>query len=142
VQNAVAVGLLAVGSAEEFAIAEGLKAAYLSYREAGISPKEVWDKIGDRVGISEQQRAALEPFNGQYGRPLFAAKAAQKGLEGILEALRESFQLRKESTHKPEASEASEEIVAAVARILSLPIAIQILENAVLLGLLSAKPTT
>jgi CRISPR-associated protein Csc3 len=117
--------LLPVGSAEEFAIAEGLKAAYLSYREAGINPKEVWDKIADRVGISEQQRAALEPFNGQYGRPLFAAKAAQKGLEGILEALRESFQLRKESTHKPEASEASEEIVAAVARILSLPIAIQ-----------------
>ena len=125
VQNAVALGLLAVGSAEEFAIAEGLKAAYLSYREAGINPKEVWDKIADRVGISEQQRAAIEPFNGQYGRPLFAAKAAQKGLEGILEALRESFQLRKESTHKPEASEASEEIVAAVARILSLPIAIQ-----------------
>ncbi|MEG4056691.1 MULTISPECIES: CRISPR-associated protein Csc3 [unclassified Microcoleus] len=125
VQNAVAVGLLAVGSAEEFALAEGLKAAYLSYREAGINPKEVWDKIANRVGISEQQRAALEPFNGQYGRPLFGAKAAQKGLEGILEALRESFQLRKESTHKPEASEASEEIVAAVARILSLPIAIR-----------------
>ena len=39
--------------------------------------------------------------------------------------MRESFQLRKESTPKPEASEASEEIVAAVARILSLPIAIQ-----------------
>ena len=125
VQNAVAVGLLPVGSVEEFAIAEGLKATYLSYREAGINPKEVWDKIADRVGISEQQRAALEPFNGQYGRPLFAAKAAQKGLEGILEALRESFQLRKESTPKPEASEASEEIVAAVARILSLPIAIR-----------------
>ena len=125
VHNAAALGLLAVGSAEEFAIAEGLKAAYLSYREAGINPKEVWEKIADRVGISQQQRAALEPFNGQYGRPLFAAKAAQKGLEGIFEALRESFQLRKESTHKPETSEASEEIVAAVARTLSLPIAIQ-----------------
>jgi len=123
VQNAAAIGLLAVGSAEEFAIAEGLKAAYLSYREAGINPKEVWDKIADRVGISQQQRAALEPFNGQYGRPLFAAKAAHKGLEGILEALRESFQLRKESTQKPEASEASEEIVAAVAKTLSLPLA-------------------
>jgi CRISPR-associated protein Csc3 len=125
VNNAAAVGLLPVGNAEEFAIAEGLKAAYLSYREAGISPKEVWNKIADRVGISPQIVATLEPFNGQYGRPLFAAKAAQKGLEGILEALRESFQLRKESTHKPEASEASEEIVAAVARILSLPIAIR-----------------
>ncbi len=123
VQNAAAIGLLAVGSAEEFAIAEGLKAAYLSYREAGINPKEVWDKIADRVGISQQQRAALEPFNGQYGRPLFAATAAHKGLEGILEALRESFQLRKESTHKPETSEASEEIIAAVAKTLSLPLA-------------------
>ena len=123
--NAANLGLLPVGNAEEFAIAEGLKAAYLSYREAGISPKEVWNKIAYRVGISQQLIAALEPFNGQYGRPLFAAKAAQKGLEGILEALRESFQLRKESTHKPEASEASEEIVAAVARILSLPIAIR-----------------
>jgi len=125
VNNAANLGLLPVGNAEEFAIAEGLKAAYLSYREAGISPKEVWNKIAYRVGISQQLIAALEPFNGQYGRPLFAAKAAQKGLEGILEALRESFQLRKESTHKPEASEASEEIVAAVARILSLPIAIR-----------------
>ncbi|HBK98308.1 MAG TPA: CRISPR-associated protein Csc3 [Microcoleaceae bacterium UBA10368] len=125
VENAAAVGLLAVGSAEEFAIAEGLKAAYLSYREAGINPKEVWDKISSHVGISQQQRAAIEPFNGQYGRPLFAAKAAQKGLEGILEALRESFQLRKESTHKPEISEASEEIIAAVAKTLSLPIALQ-----------------
>lgn len=125
VENAAAVGLLAVGSAEEFAIAEGLKAAYLSYREAGINPKEVWDKIASHVGISQQQRAAIEPFNGQYGRPLFAAKAAQKGLEGILEALRESFQLRKESTDKPEESEASEEIIAAVAKTLSLPIALQ-----------------
>ncbi|MEG3847492.1 CRISPR-associated protein Csc3 [Microcoleus sp. herbarium19] len=125
VEKAAAVSLLAVGSAEEFAIAEGLKAAYLSYREAGINPKEVWDKIANHVGISEQQRAALEPFNGQYGRPLFAAKAAQKGLEGILEALRESFQLRTESTHKPETSEASEEIIAAVAKTLSLPIALQ-----------------
>jgi CRISPR-associated protein Csc3 len=123
VQNAAAIGLLAVGSAEEFAIAEGLKAAYLSYRKAGINPKEVWDKIATHVGIYEQQRAAIEPFNGQYGRPLFAVKAAHKGLEGILEALRESFQLRKESTQQPEASEASEEIVAAVARILSLPLA-------------------
>lgn len=125
VQNAAAVGLLTVSSAEEFAIAEGLKAAYLSYREAGINPKEVWDKIAARVGISQQQRAAIEPFNGQYGRPLFAATAAHKGLEGILEALRESFQLRKESTYKPETSEASEEIIAAVAKTLSLPIAIQ-----------------
>jgi CRISPR-associated protein Csc3 len=125
VNNATAVGLLPVGNAEEFAIAEGLKAAYLSYREAGINPKEVWDKIASHVGISEQQRAAIELFNGQYGRPLFAAKAAQKGLEGILEALRESFQLRKETTPKPEASEASEEMISAVGRILSLPIAIR-----------------
>jgi CRISPR-associated protein Csc3 len=125
VNNAAAVGLLPVSNAEEFAIAEGLKAAYLSYREARLNPKEVWDKIANHVGISEQQRVAIEPFNGQYGRPLFAAKAAQKGLEGILEALRESFQLRKETTPKPEASEASEEMISAVVRILSLPIAIR-----------------
>ena len=120
-QSAAAIGLLPVSSAEEFAIAEGLKAAYLSYREAGISPKEVWDKIATHVGISEQQRTILESFNAQYGRPLFAAKAAIKGLEGIQEALRESFRMRQGNTEKLEAAEASEEIIAAVARILSLP---------------------
>lgn len=122
VKDAAAVGLLPVGNAEEFAIAEGLKAAYLSYREAGLSPKEVWDAIAGHVGISDEQRAALEPFNGQYGRPLFAAKAAIEGIEGIQKALRESFQMRKESNQATQLSEASEEMVAAVARIVNLPV--------------------
>ena len=115
------VGLLPVSNAEEFAISEGLKAAYLSYREVGINPKEVWDKIARHTGISEQQRAALEAFNGQYGRPLFAAKAAVRGMEGIQDALRESLLMRRESTQKTQTSEASPEMVASVARMLNLP---------------------
>lgn len=122
VKDAEAVGLLPVGNAEEFAIAEGLKAAYLSYREAGVSPKEVWDTIATHVGISDKQRAVLEPFNGQYGRPLFAAKAAIEGIEGIQNALRESFQMRRESNQATQASEASEEMVTAVARMVNLPV--------------------
>ncbi|BAZ20075.1 hypothetical protein NIES4073_09490 [Kalymmatonema gypsitolerans NIES-4073] len=122
VKNAVDLELLSVSNAEEFAISEGLKAAYLSYREVGLSPKEVWDTIAHHVGISEQQRTVLEAFNGQYGRPLFAAKAAVKGIEGIKEALRESFQLRMESTQASQATEVSEEMIAVVNRMLNLPI--------------------
>ncbi len=125
-EKAAELGLIPVSSSEEFAISEGLKAAYLSYREAGLSPKEVWDKIAHHTGISEQQRIAIEPFNGQYGRPLFAAKAAVKGIEGIKEALKESFQLRKETTQTSEEIEVSEEIVAAVNRMVNLPFAIRL----------------
>ncbi|MHC5935507.1 CRISPR-associated protein Csc3 [Nostoc sp.] len=124
--KAAELQLLPVSSAEEFAISEGLKAAYLSYREAGLSPKEVWDKIAHHTGISEPQRTAIEPFNGQYGRPLFAAKAAVKGIEGIQEALKESFQLRKESTQISEETEVSEEMIAAVSRMVNLPFAIRL----------------
>ncbi|MBX9256403.1 CRISPR-associated protein Csc3 [Desmonostoc muscorum CCALA 125] len=125
-EKAAELGLIPVSNSEEFAISEGLKAAYLSYREAGLSPKEVWDKIGVHTGISEQQRIAIEPFNGQYGRPLFAAKAAVKGIEGIKEALKESFKLRKETTQTSEEIEVSEEIVAAVNRMVNLPFAIRL----------------
>ncbi|HBW30232.1 MAG TPA: CRISPR-associated protein Csc3, partial [Nostoc sp. UBA8866] len=118
--------LLPVSNAEEFAISEGLKAAYLSYREAGLNPKEAWDKIAHHTGISELQRTAIESFNGQYGRPLFAAKAAVKGMEGIKEALQESFQLRKESTQISEETEVSEEMIAAVSRMVNLPFAIRL----------------
>jgi CRISPR-associated protein Csc3 len=121
IANATNVGLQPATNAEEFAIAEGLKAAYLSYREAGLLPKDVWDKIGIHVGLTEQQRTALEPFNGQYGRSLFAAKAVANGDESIQEALRESFQLRGESSQKSQISEASTEMVTAVARMLNLP---------------------
>ncbi|NHC37216.1 CRISPR-associated protein Csc3 [Scytonema millei] len=126
INKATEVGLIPVSNAEEFAISEGLKAAYLSYREVGLSPKEVWDKIACHTGISEQQRIALEPFNGQYGRPLFAAKAAINGIEGIQEALKESFQLRKKSTQSSEDIEVSEEVIAAVNRMVNLPFAIRL----------------
>ncbi len=122
VKNAVDLELLPVNNPEEFAISEGLKAAYLSYREVGLNPKEVWDKIAHHVEISEHQRTVLEAFNGQYGRPLFAAKAAVKGIEGIKEALRESFQLRMESTQASQATEVSPEMIAVVNRMLNLPI--------------------
>ncbi|MBD2495952.1 CRISPR-associated protein Csc3 [Nostoc sp. FACHB-280] len=126
IKQAAELGLIPVSNDEEFAISEGLKAAYLSYREAGLSPKEVWDKIAHHTGISEHQRSAIEPLNGQYGRPLFAAKAAVKGIEGIKEALKESFQLRQTSTQTSEEVEISEEMVAAVNRMVNLPFAIQL----------------
>lgn len=120
---ATELGLLPVTNADEFAIAEGLKATYLSYRKAGLSPKDVWDKIADNTGIDEQRRNALEAFNGQYGRPLFAVKAVTRGIEGIQAALKESFQLRKDNSHQSENSETSEEMMTAVARMLNLPVA-------------------
>jgi CRISPR-associated protein Csc3 len=126
-EKAAELGLLPVSNAEEFAISEGLKAAYLSYREAGLNPKEVWDKISHHAGISEHQRLALEPFNCQYGRPLFAAKAAINGIEGINESLKESFQLRNNSTETSEEMEVSEEIILAVHRMVNLPFANQLI---------------
>ncbi|MBD2309428.1 CRISPR-associated protein Csc3 [Chroococcidiopsis sp. FACHB-1243] len=126
INKATELGLIPIIDADEFAVSEGLKAAYLSYREVGLSPKEVWDKIARHTGISEQQRIVLEPFNGQYGRPLFATKAAIKGIEGIKEALKESFQLRKESTQTSEEIEVSEELITEVNRMVNLPFAIRL----------------
>jgi CRISPR-associated protein Csc3 len=126
-KKAAEMGLLPVSNAEEFALSEGLKAAYLSYREVGLSPKDVWDKIAHHTGVSEQQRLALEPFNGQYGRSLFAAKAAIKGMEGITNALQESFQLRNKSTQTSEEIEVSEEMISAVNRMVNLPFASQLI---------------
>lgn len=127
IQKAAELGLLPVSSAEEFAISEGLKAAYLSYREAGLNPKEVWDKIAAHTGISEQQRIIIESFDCLYGRPLFAAKAAINGIEGIKEALKESFQLRSQSTQTSEEIEVSEEMILAVNRMVNLPFATQLI---------------
>jgi CRISPR-associated protein Csc3 len=62
------LGLLPVNNAEEFAIAEGLKCVYLSYVKAGLKSQEAWNKIGIHIGLSPEQRQALEPFNAQYGR--------------------------------------------------------------------------
>lgn len=114
VTTAAELGLLPVSNAEEFAVSEGLKAAYLSYREAALSPKHAWDRIAEQVGLTPDQRAALEPFNAQYGRCLFAAKAVSRGQEAIKLLLRDSFQLRQtEDTSVPQ------ELVAAVAQLLN-----------------------
>jgi CRISPR-associated protein Csc3 len=45
VNAAAVVDLHPVSNADEFAISEGLKAVYLSYRAAGVNPKDVWDRI-------------------------------------------------------------------------------------------------
>jgi CRISPR-associated protein Csc3 len=114
VNAAAVVDLNPVSNADEFAISEGLKAAYLSYRAAGVSAKDVWDRIAARVGITPEQRSALEPFNAQYGRCLFAAKAVIGGLDAVYDALKDSFQLR-----QTEEVEVSEELVNAVRQLLN-----------------------
>jgi len=119
VTAAAAVGLHPVSNADEFAISEGLKTAYLSYRAAELSPKEVWDRIATQVGLSPEQRAALEPFNAQYGRCLFAAKSIEgdreQKLEKVFATLEDSFQLR----GKAEEIDVSEELVNAVRQLLN-----------------------
>ena len=103
-----------IANAEEFAVSEGLKAAYLSYREAALSPKDAWDRIVEQVELTPDQRTALEPFNAQYGRCLFAAQAIPEGQQAIAPLLRDSFQLRQtEETSVPQ------ELVDAVAQLLN-----------------------
>lgn len=119
-QTALEAGLVPVSNAEEFGISEGMKAAYLSYREVepALTPREVWDKIATHAGLSKQQRLVLEPFDPLYGRSLFAAKASPNGMRGVIAALQESLELRKggdQSDHP----EAPEEMVTAVRRSLS-----------------------
>ncbi|MBD2427717.1 CRISPR-associated protein Csc3 [Phormidium sp. FACHB-1136] len=114
VAAAAELGLIPISNAEDFAISEGLKAAYLSYREADLSPKDAWDRIAEQVELTPDQRIALEPFNAQYGRCLFAAKAVPQGQAAIAPLLRDSFQLRQtEDTSIPQ------ELVAAVAQLLN-----------------------
>ncbi len=116
VATAENLGLQPVSNAEEFAFSEGLKAIYLSYREADLSSKQAWDRIAEQVGLSAEQRTALEPFNSQYGRCLFAAKVAkEQGMTVIQAALRDSFTLR-----QSEPTTVSQEKVDAVARLLNL----------------------
>lgn len=108
------VGLTPVTTADEFALSEAIKAAYLSYRAAELSPKDAWDRIAKHIGLSPEQRTALEPFNAQYGRSLFAAKAVIGGMDSIRAALEDSFQLR-----QVEDSDVSEELITAVKRLLN-----------------------
>lgn len=112
---AQAIGLNPVSTDQEFALSEGLKATYLSYREAALSPKDAWDRIATHIGLSPEQREALEPFNAQYGRSLFAAKAARGGIESIRAALQDSFQLRQTE----DISEVPDDLVTAVRRLMN-----------------------
>ncbi len=135
VETAQTAGLIPVSTADEFALSEGMKAAYLSYREAELSPKEAWDCIANYVGLSPEQRAALEPFNPQYGRGLFAAKAVTRGIESIREVLQDSFQRR-----QIENVDVSEELVSAIKRLLNFSGTTDLQGFAQLEGYIEANP--
>ncbi|MGG6293634.1 hypothetical protein ACQ4M4_04345 [Leptolyngbya sp. AN02str] len=124
VDNAKKNGLLPVSTAEEFAISEGLKAAYVSYRQVKpeLKPNQVWEKLCEHMGLSLEQRKALEIFEEQYGRCLFAVKASTEGMTGVQKALRESFQMRLSelSIHEQDIA-APKELIDAVKTTLNLP---------------------
>ena len=117
VHAAANLGLQPVSNADEFAQSEALKCAYLSYRQAGVSPQLAWDAIAETVGLSPEQRQALEPFNAQYGRCLFAAKAVRGGLETIERAIEDSFERRRSQGEET----VSEDLIQAVRELLNLP---------------------
>ncbi len=136
VKQAESLGLFPVDSADEFVLSEGMKAIYLSYREAELSPSEAWDRIAEDMGLSPEQRAALEPFNPQYGRCLFAAQVAKiKGLEEIYNALRNSFEFR-----KTEDIDVSAELINAVQYLLNFPTAINWQGSSELTAYIEANP--
>jgi CRISPR-associated protein Csc3 len=116
-------GLQAIQNDDDFMIAEGLKSAYLSYRQVkGISSNQAWRKLAIHVGFSEAQQEILEAFDPQYGRPLFASKAVIHGVEGIQAALRESLELRNgEDGEESEEEQAPEELIYLVSKTLNLP---------------------
>jgi CRISPR-associated protein Csc3 len=120
---AIEAGLFPVSNADEFAIAEGMKAAYLSFREVipPLSTKDVWQRIATHAGLSAEQQVALEPFDALYGKALFAAKASPKEMEGVFAALTESLEMRKGGGSNHEAVEVSEEMLIAVRRAISCP---------------------
>ncbi|MBD2102394.1 CRISPR-associated protein Csc3 [Leptolyngbya sp. FACHB-261] len=140
-QAALDVGLVPVDNAEDFYTSEGMKAAYLSYREVQpkLSPIQVWDKIAAHTGLSEQQRAALDPFDALYGRALFAAKASSNKLAGIIAALQDSLELRKGEASSTEI-EVSEEMIAAVQRSLSCPFVKNMAGSSELAAYIEANP--
>jgi CRISPR-associated protein Csc3 len=122
VATAIEAGLLPVSNADEFAIAEGMKAAYLSYREVvpPLPPKDVWERIANHAGLSAEQKLALEPFDALYGKALFAAKASPKEMEGVFAALTESLEMRQGVTGE-EGIEVDEEMLIAVRRSITCP---------------------
>lgn len=120
VNQAITLGLNPVANDEEFALSEGMKAIYLSYREAGLTSLDAWDKIAEDLGISPEQRSALEAFDPLYGRCLFAVQVAKlKGIEGIQTALRNSLKLRRSESSQD--WEVSEELINSVRYLLNLP---------------------
>lgn len=122
VGTAIGVGLIPVTNADEFAIAEGLKAAYLSYREVTppLSTKDIWNRIANHAGLSDEQKSALEPFDALYGKGLFAAKASPKEMEGVFAALTESLEMRQGETSEGNI-DIDEVMLVAVRRSLSCP---------------------
>lgn len=124
VSQAQAANLFPANTADEYMLSEGLKAAFISYRQ-GLSTEETWNRIAAHIGLSSQQREALEKFDPQYGRALFAAKAMSDGLNGIKIALLESLEMRKTLVNQlgsdEEISEASKELVELVSKTLNLP---------------------
>lgn len=138
--TALDLGLEPVATADDFAIAEGLKAAYLSYREIEppMSPKQVWDRLAHHGGLSEAQRLALEPFDPLYGKALFAAKTAPQGMDGVIAALTESLELRQGGSQ--EGDEVSEEMLDAVRRSLNCPVVQPIVGGMELDAYINANP--
>jgi CRISPR-associated protein Csc3 len=137
---AIDLGLEPVATADDFAIAEGLKAAYLSYREIEppMSPKQVWDRLAHHAGLSETQRLALEPFDPLYGKALFAAKNAPQGIDGVMAALTESLELRQGGSQ--EGDEVAEEMLDAVRRSLNCPVVQPIVSGMELDAYINANP--
>lgn len=121
VKTAEQLGLIPVSNAEEFAISEALKSAYLSYRQTGMETEKVWDTISNKVGLSEEQKLALKPFDSQYGKSLFAAKAISGGMEVVINIIEDSFKLRGQSLSGEGTIEVSEGAIATVSQILNFP---------------------
>jgi CRISPR-associated protein Csc3 len=128
VARAIQLGLIPISIADEFAIAEGLKAAYVSYRQVkpSITPNHVWRKIASHMRLSDEQCQALEGFEVQYGRCLFAVKASEQGMSGVQEALKESFQMRLMQKSEDEADlDVSDTLVNAVRYLINLPVSLR-----------------
>lgn len=143
ITQAQKIGLYPADSADEFMLSEGLKAAFISYRQA-LSTEETWNRIAAHIGLSSEQREALEKFDPQYGRALFASKAMTEGMDGIQAALLDSLEMRKTSLNRSdgdsEEPEVSEELIKLVSKSLSLPLGRPLNGFTELEGYLNAKP--
>ena len=104
-----------------------------------MPPEQVWDRIAHHGGFSAEQRLALEPFDSQYGKPLFAAKTAPNGIEGAIAALAESLELRQGGTSEGD-EDVSEEIIDAVRRSLNCPVVRPIVGTNELDAYINANP--